>query len=62
MPGHSIVGRLLAAALMLLIAAYAVRYAVDLILSVMWPLIGIGSTLVVAAVLWQVWRYQRSRW
>jgi hypothetical protein len=61
-PGHSIIGRLLAAALMLLAAAYALHYAVGLVLSVLWPLIGMAGAVVVAVAAWQLWSYHRSRW
>lgn len=58
--GRSLVERLLGGAIMLLAAALAVRYAVEVFLSVVWPLIGIAVVVAVSVGLWRLWRYRRD--
>ncbi len=60
--GYSLAERVLGAALLLLLAALAVRAAVHIILSVLWPLVGLvafGLTLLAG---WRLWQAHRGGW
>lgn len=56
----SLVERLLVAALFLLVAAIAIRAAVHVVLSVLWPLIGLGLLALAAGVGWRLLRDRRG--
>lgn len=60
--GRSLVQRLLEAAVLLLVAALAIRWAIEIILSVLWPLLGIAASLIVGATAWRLWQRSRSGW
>jgi len=60
--GRSLVERLLGGALMLLAAALAVHYAVDLIVSVWVPLAAIGGVGVTSGAAVAIWRRRRGGW
>ncbi len=60
--GYSLAERVLGTALLLLLAALAVRAAVQIILSVLWPLVGLvvfGITIIAA---WRFWQMHRGGW
>lgn len=62
LPGSSLAERALGVGLLLLLAALAVRAAVHIFLSVLWPLIGFGVSLAALAIVWQFWQRHRGGW
>ncbi len=61
-PGYSLPERLLGAAVLLLLAGMALQTAVGLVLSVVWPVIGLavlGGLLVLG---WHFWDSRRGGW
>jgi hypothetical protein len=61
-PGSSLLRRLLGATFLLFVIAVVLRAAVTMILSVLWPLVGLAAAVVLAAVAWQVWRSRGGGW
>jgi len=60
--GRSLIERALGAVVLFLVAAMVLRSAVDIILSILWPLIAIVGAVIAGAALWQFWRYRRGGW
>ncbi len=60
--GYSLGERVLGAALLLLLAALAVRAAVHIILSVLWPLVGLVAFALTLLVGWRLWQTHRGGW
>ncbi|HVF06410.1 MAG TPA: hypothetical protein VNA20_16325 [Frankiaceae bacterium] len=58
----SLAGHLLKAALLLLLAAVLVRWAVSIVLPVVPHLLAFAVTAVVVSALWTVRRWRRERW
>lgn len=58
----SLAERLLKAAVLLLLAATAVRWAVAIVAPVVPELIAIGATALVVSALWTLHRWRRERW
>lgn len=54
--------RLLGIAVLLLVAALALRLAVDVVLSVLWPLFGLALGCIVLGALWWLWQRNRTGW
>lgn len=63
-PGQrsSLSERLLGGALLLLVAALALRFAVQVLLSILWPLIGLAFAAVVLGLGWHWWQSRRGGW
>ncbi len=62
LPGSSLAERALGLALLLLVAAIALRAAVEIFLSVLWPVIGVGVTVLALSIGWQIWQQRRGGW
>ena len=60
--GRSLVKRLLGGAVLLLIAALALRWAVELVMSIIGPLLGIGAVVLLVVIGHRVWRAGRDSW
>jgi len=60
--GPSLPERLLGGAVLLLLAAYALRWAVELVQSIIWPLIGVAALGVLGLVVWRLWRAGNDMW
>lgn len=54
--------RVLGAAVLLLLAAFALRRAVELVLSIIWPLISVAALGVLGLVVRQLWRARNDVW
>jgi hypothetical protein len=54
--------RLLGGALLLLLAVLVVRWAVEVLLSILWPLVIIAGLCLLFIVAWRLWRAGRDRW
>lgn len=54
--------RLLGGALLLLLAAFALRWAVEVVLSVFWQLIGVAALGLLGLIVWRVWRARNDMW
>lgn len=61
-PGSSLIERALGAAVLLLLAAIALRAAVQIVLSVLWPLIGVALVSLGIAIGWRYWMSRRGGW
>jgi membrane protein implicated in regulation of membrane protease activity len=60
--GSGLAERVLTGALCVLAAAYALRAAVNLLLSVLWQLVGLALAGAVVIALWTAWRSRRDGW
>lgn len=60
--GPSLSERLLSGAVLLLIAAFALRWAVELVLSIIWPLVGAAAAALLLLGVWRLWRYHSDGW
>lgn len=60
--GRSLVQRLFEAVVVLLIVAWLLRWAVQIISSILWPLIGIGAVVLVGVATWHLSQSQRDMW
>jgi Flp pilus assembly protein TadB len=57
----SLPGRLFVASMLLLVAAIAIRTAVHLLLSVVWPLVGFALAALTCVAVWR-FSQRSSRW
>ena len=60
--GRSLVERLLGGAILLLIAALALRWAVEVVLSIIWLLVGVAAVALLLLAAWRLWRADRGNW
>lgn len=60
--GRSLVQRVLEAAVLLLFAALALRWAVGIVLSVLWPLLGLAAAVIIGGAGWRIWQRNRCGW
>lgn len=60
--GPSLPESLLGGAILLLIAAYALRLAVELVLSIIWPLLGVAALGLLGLAVWRLWRAHNNMW
>lgn len=61
-PGSSLAERALGIAFVLLLAAVALRAAVQIFLSILWPVVGVGLAVVAGVAAWQIWERRRGGW
>jgi hypothetical protein len=60
--GPSLPERLLGGAVLLLLAAFALHRAVELVLSIIWPLLGVAALGLLGLVVWRMWRAHNDVW
>ena len=54
--------RLLGGAVLVLLAAFALRWAVELVLSIIWPLVGVAAVALLLIAAWRLWQADRGNW
>jgi len=60
--GRSLAQRVVETAVLLLLAALALRWAVQVVASVLWPLLGMAAAVIVGGAGWRVWQRTRGGW